>query len=107
MPHLLPHLCKGLPYLVCLTHGFTVFHRALLINTVIVDFKLNLIKPRGVDINRDIKIIIDVISRWAEAYVLALVILVFKFGFALADFRLAAGYLGKPDYIRVFILPTA
>lgn len=104
---LLAQLHQRVADLGCLALGLAVFDGAALIDGGVVYAQVDLGKVRRVDVNGQIKVVIQVVARRVVALALAVLGLAIDLGAMLVDIHIAAEYLRELDDVGIGVAPAA
>lgn len=91
----------------CLALGLAVFDGAALIDGGVVHAQVDLGKVRRVDVDGQIKVVIQVVARRVVALALAVLGLAIDLGALLVDIHIAAEYLRELDDVGIGVAPAA
>lgn len=103
---LLAQLHQRVADLGCLALGLAVFDGAALIDGGVVHAQVDLGKVRRVDVDGQIKVVIQVVARRVVALALAVLGLAIDFGAMLVDIHIAAEYLRELDDVGIGVAPA-
>ncbi len=91
----------------CLALGLAVFDGTALIDGGVVHAQVDLGKVRRVDVDGQVKVVIQVVARRIVALALAVFCLAIDFGAVLVDIHIAAEYLRELDDVGIGVAPAA